>query len=69
MKRQKRDRDVRAYSRGYKAGVDGKSQDVCPFEDNLDMRSNWMSGWREGRTDQCYGMTGISGIQNIKNIG
>lgn len=69
MKRQKRDRDVRAYSRGYKAGLDGKSRDLCPFEDNLHQRSHWMSGWREGRTDQNYGMTGISGIHNMKNLG
>ncbi|MBQ0754329.1 MAG: ribosome modulation factor [Gammaproteobacteria bacterium] len=69
MKRQKRDRDVRAYSRGYKAGLDGKSRDLCPFEDNLDMRSHWLGGWREGRTDQSHGMTGVSGIHNMKNIG
>lgn len=67
MRRQKRDRDARAYSRGYQAGLDGKSQDICPF-DNLPTRSSWLNGWREGRTDHFQGMTGVAGIHNIKNI-
>lgn len=66
MKRQKRDRDERAYARGYQAGLDGKSRDLCPFEDNLHQRSHWMSGWREGKTNQNYGMTGVSGIHNLR---
>lgn len=48
MKRQKRDRGDRAYSRGYLAGLQGRSRDCCPFmEDTL--RLTWINGWREGR--------------------
>jgi ribosome modulation factor len=48
MKRQKRDRGERAYSRGYLAGLQGRSRDNCPFEEEA-MRQTWMNGWREGR--------------------
>lgn len=47
MKRQKRDRGERAYSRGYQAGLQGRSRDSCPFDDT--MRQTWLNGWREGR--------------------
>lgn len=68
MKRQKRNRDDRAYTRGYQAGLDGKSRDLCPF-DGSPTRVSWMNGWREGRVDQHYGMTGIAGVQNLKDLG
>lgn len=68
MKRQKRDRTERAYSKGYNAGRGGKSRDFCPF-DALVHRSSWLNGWREGRTDYHYGMTGVAGVQNLKNLG
>ncbi|HBC18002.1 MAG: ribosome modulation factor [Alcanivorax sp.] len=68
MKRQKRNKDDRAYSRGYNAGLDGKSREECPFG-ALSARTNWMGGWREGRTDFAHGMLGVSSIQNLKNIG
>ncbi|WP_369817828.1 ribosome modulation factor, partial [Alcanivorax sp. HI0007] len=68
MKRQKRNKDDRAYSRGYNAGLDGKSREECPFG-TLSARTNWMGGWREGRTDFAQGMLGVSSIQNLKNIG
>lgn len=68
MKRQKRDRTERAYTKGYHAGLHGKSRDFCPF-DNLIPRSSWLNGWREGRTDQHYGMTGIASVQNLKSLG
>jgi ribosome modulation factor len=68
MKRQKRDRTERAYARGYHAGLNGKSRDFCPF-DNLVPKSSWLNGWREGRADQHYGMTGIASVQNLKNLG
>lgn len=48
MKRQKRDRGERAYSRGYLAGLQGRSRDICPFDENA-MRQTWLNGWREGR--------------------
>ena len=68
MKRQKRNKDDRAYSRGYNAGLDGKSREECPFG-TLSARTNWMGGWREGRTDFAQAMLRVSSIQNLKNIG
>ncbi|MEY1661759.1 ribosome modulation factor [Isoalcanivorax beigongshangi] len=65
MKRQKRDRVSRAFSRGYHAGLSGKSQDLCPF-DALDHRASWINGWREGRTDHLHGYRGIASIQHLK---
>ena len=50
MKRQKRDRGERAYSRGYQAGLQGRSRDACPFaEEEEAMRQTWLNGWREGK--------------------
>ena len=46
MKRQKRDRLERAHSQGYKAGLAGRSKEMCPY-DNVDPRSQWLGGWRE----------------------
>ncbi len=60
--------DDRAYNRGYNAGLDGKSREDCPFG-TLQARTNWMGGWREGRTDFAHGMLGVASIQNLKNIG
>ncbi|NVK11589.1 MAG: ribosome modulation factor [Gammaproteobacteria bacterium] len=51
MKRQKRDMNVRAYNRGYKAGLQGKSKDCCPHTQE-DHRLEWMGGWRQAREDQ-----------------
>ncbi len=67
MKRQKRNRDERAYSRGYQAGYRGRDREFCPFG-ALEARSSWMRGWREGRTNQVTGMVGVAGIQNLKDI-
>ncbi len=64
MKRQKRDMYARAFKRGYQAGVSGKSKDSCPL-DHPEFRHEWLSGWREGRTDNWEGMTGVSGIHRI----
>ncbi|AXT30343.1 ribosome modulation factor [Pseudoalteromonas tunicata] len=46
MKRQKRDRLERAHAQGFKAGLAGRSKEMCPYE-NLDPRSHWLGGWRE----------------------
>ena len=40
MKRQKRDKLTRAHSKGYQAGISGRSKDICPFQQN-DARSEW----------------------------
>ena len=64
MKRQKRDKSDRAYTKGYQTGVSGRSKDICPHEDPQ-LRQAWLSGWREGRCDNWDGMTGISGVQRM----
>jgi len=64
MKRQKRDKDSRAFTRGYQAGVSGKPKDGCPFETGTH-KQNWLVGWREGRCDQWDGYTGVSGIHRM----
>ncbi|GAA0477476.1 MULTISPECIES: ribosome modulation factor [Tatumella] len=45
MKRQKRDRLERAHSRGYQAGITGRSKENCPYQ-TIDTRSHWLGGWR-----------------------
>ncbi|NQD37884.1 ribosome modulation factor [Permianibacter sp. IMCC34836] len=48
MKRQKRDRMSRAHTRGYQAGLEGKSREACPYA-VTDVREHWIGGWREAR--------------------
>ncbi len=48
MKRQKRDRLERAQSKGYQAGVSGRSSDTCPYH-SIDAKGYWLGGWRDGR--------------------
>jgi len=55
MKRQKRDRQTRAFSKGYKAGIAGRSKDNCPYF-NLEIKSEWLGGWREAVTDRQQGL-------------
>lgn len=50
----KRDKSFRAYSHGYRAGIRGKPESKCPYQ-NLDSRGAWFNGWREGRLDNLYG--------------
>ena len=47
MKRQKRDRLDRAFSKGFQAGVGGRPKENCPYE-SLNSKSQWLGGWREG---------------------
>ncbi|MFZ5722725.1 MAG: ribosome modulation factor [Pseudomonadota bacterium] len=49
MKRQKRDRGERAYSRGYQAALQGRSREACPFQPEDSMRQTWLNGWRAGK--------------------
>lgn len=63
MRKQKRDLQERAFSRGYRAGIDRRSKDLAPSQGPL--REAWMSGWRAGRCDNWDGYTGVSGIHRI----
>jgi ribosome modulation factor len=65
MRRQKRDMSERAFSKGYRAGSSGRHKETCPHE-NGDTRQQWLTGWREGRTDQWDGLTGVSGIHKLE---
>ena len=55
MKRQKRDRQDRAHSRGYQAGISGRSKENCPYQ-NLEIKSEWLGGWREAIEDRQQGI-------------
>lgn len=55
MKRQKRDRQDRAYSRGYQAGVAGRSKEMCPYQ-ATEIKSEWLGGWREAMTARQQGL-------------
>jgi ribosome modulation factor len=46
----------RAYERGYQMGINGRSSDACPHTSG-EQRMSWLTGWREGRTDQWDGYT------------
>jgi ribosome modulation factor len=62
MRRQKRDKTDRAFTKGYQTGVSGHSKDICPHTEPQ-LRQAWLTGWREGRVDNWDGMIGISGLQ------
>ncbi len=49
MKRRKRDRNERAYSRGYLAALQGRSRESCPFQIEELLRQTWLNGWRAGK--------------------
>ena len=55
MKRQKRDRQDRAHSRGYQAGIAGKSKEMCPYQ-ATEIKSEWLGGWREAISDRQQGL-------------
>ncbi len=55
MKRQKRDRQDRAHARGYQAGASGRSKELCPYQ-NLEVKSEWLGGWREAIADKQQGL-------------
>ena len=61
MRRQKRDKNQRAFVRGYQVGRLGKSKELCPFQVG-ETRQTWISGWRNGREDHWDGFTGAAGI-------
>ena len=61
MRRQKRDKSNRAFTRGYQIGVHGKTRDLCPYHDD-DYKQAWLNGWRCGREDQWDGYVGVAGV-------
>ncbi len=67
MKRQKRNQDERAFNKGYKAGIDGRSRTLCPHEGGL-ARQNWLGGWREAREDHWDGYNRMTHIQKLNNL-
>jgi ribosome modulation factor len=67
MRRQKRDRNTRAFDKGYQAGLSGRSMEECPHVEQLH-RQHWIAGWREGRADQWDGLTGVSGVHKLRAV-
>ncbi|ABD81011.1 ribosome modulation factor [Saccharophagus degradans] len=67
MKRQKRDHTSRAFTRGYQAGVEGRSRSLCPHSTG-EIKQSWLTGWREGREDHWNGFNTLAQVQRISNI-
>lgn len=67
MKRQKRHQTERAFSKGYTAGIEGRSRSLCPHDEG-DSRQIWLSGWREGRQDHWDGFNRAAQAQRISNF-
>ena len=61
MRTQKRNRIERAYSLGYKAGIRGKSANLCPYG-LAEARGSWMGGWRIGHDDFKAGYLEIADV-------
>jgi ribosome modulation factor len=55
MNRQKRDREDRAHTRGYQAGISGRSKEHCPYQNDI-IKSQWLGGWREAIEDKHQGL-------------
>lgn len=54
MNRQKRDRNQRAFSKGYQAGTHSQSKDNCPYN-TTEQRQQWLGGWREACEERASG--------------
>ena len=54
MKRQKRDRLERARTKGYQAGLAGRSKEVCPYQ-CIYARGYWLGGWRDAFDERSQG--------------
>lgn len=65
MKRAKREKTSRAFSKGYNHGIQGNSRNLCPFESNSENYQSWISGWREGRQDLWAGLSYGSTLKRI----
>lgn len=60
MKKQKRNLQSRAYIRGYRAGMAGRSKGLSNLCQERS-RPEWLAGWREGREDMWDGLTPVTG--------
>lgn len=67
MKSQKRNCADRAMTRGYQAGTQGKSSEICPHETG-EARHNWLVGWRSGREDHWNGYNTLAQVQRLSNM-
>lgn len=56
MRRQKRDRLDRAHTKGYNAGLAGRSRENCPYSSG-DAKSQWLGGWREAMHERSSGLS------------
>ena len=65
MKKHKRDKEDRAFARGYQIGRSGKSKELNPYS-KTNIRQSWFSGWRQGREDHWDGYTGVAGVSSIE---
>ncbi len=67
MKKQKRDLQHRAYIRGYRAGMAGRSKGLSD-QFSGQARPDWLAGWREGREDMWSGFTSVEGTHKAANF-
>jgi ribosome modulation factor len=67
MKTQKRNITDRAFVKGYTAGIEGRSQSLCPHDTGT-TRQTWINGWREGREDHWSGFNRAAQAQKISNF-
>ncbi|HBF08797.1 MAG: ribosome modulation factor [Pseudomonadota bacterium] len=65
MKRVKREKTSRAFSKGYTHGIQGHSRNLSPFDENSQNHQMWMSGWREGRADLWSGNCATSTFKRV----
>ncbi|MCZ2722820.1 ribosome modulation factor [Marinomonas sp. 15G1-11] len=67
MKKQKRDIHQRAYTRGYRAGMAGRSKGLSDqFSEQA--RLDWLAGWREGREDMWNGFSSVEGTHKAASF-
>ncbi|REG86480.1 ribosome modulation factor [Marinomonas pollencensis] len=67
MKKQKRDLRQRAYLRGYRAGMAGRSKGLSvQYQESA--RPDWLAGWREGREDMWNGFSPVEGTHKTFSL-
>ncbi|GAB3477616.1 ribosome modulation factor [Marinomonas epiphytica] len=67
MKKQKRNLHHRAYIRGYRAGMDGRSKALSSsYQEHA--RTEWLAGWREGREDMWNGLSPVAATHKTINL-